>query len=886
MTLQLGAKLGPYEILSPLGAGGMGEVYRARDSRLEREVAIKVLPESFASDPDRLRRFEQEARAASQLNHPNIVVVHDFGTHEGSPYVVQELLEGETLGERLEQGALATRKAVEVALEIARGLAAAHEKGIVHRDLKPENIFLTSDGRVKILDFGLAKLIAQEPEESGVSAAPTAALKTRPGVVMGTVGYMSPEQLRGKNTDARTDIFSFGAILYEMLAGRRAFHRDTSAETIAAILKEEPPEFSTLGKNIPLSLERVVSHCLEKSPELRFQTARDLAFALQSASGSETTTAIPAAAQRGKHPWALWISTGIAVLAVALAAFLYLRPAPPAERMQFTIPVESEVLNLSLSADGKMLAYTGYDDASGQNMLYYQRLGSPAASLMPGTEGASYPFWSPDDSQIGFFANGKLKTLPVAGGAPRTIANAAYGRGASWGSRGVIIYTPESGGPIWRVNADGGNPAPLTDKVFSTDESSHRWPCFLPDGDHFVFWAGTFGRQDVGVARAGVFMSSLDAKEKKFLHNADSNPVYSNGRIYFADHSGQLLAVPLDVERGMTVGEPTVVAEHVAYLASVQLAAFAAGGKDTVVYGTGNDATRSVLTWYDRSGKSLRTVGDPGVLSNPNLSPQDDQVAVDIADLKAASINIWLLSLNHNAASRFTFDSSEDVSGVWSRDGTTIAFRKTGVHGLAVIKKVNGLEPPRDIASVGSQDDLIPNSWAADDRRVLCDYQPANGGSHLVLVNLNDGKIRPFFNTKGNENTGQFSPDGKWVAYASNESGDWEIYVTTFPGAQGKWQVSRGGGTQPRWRGDGREIYYIDPKGVLTAVSVSGEGTFSVGAPQPLFPIRGRVPISSTDLFNYDVTKDGKRFLVNRYDAPEHLTPLTIVRNAMAQSTK
>jgi eukaryotic-like serine/threonine-protein kinase len=883
MILSAGTKLGPYEIILPLGAGGMGEVYRARDSRLEREVAIKVLPETFAADPDRLRRFEQEARAASQLNHPNIIVVHDFGTHEGSPYVVQELLEGETLGERLAQGTLSTRKTVEIVLEIARGLAAAHEKGIVHRDLKPENIFLTSDGRVKILDFGLAKLIAQEPEESDVSVAPTAALKTKPGVVMGTVGYMSPEQLRGKNSDARTDIFSFGAILYEMLAGRRAFHRDTSAETIAAILKEEPPEFSTLGKNIPPSLERVVHHCLEKSPELRFQSAKDLAFALHSASGSETTAAIPPVAQRGKRPWPLWISTGVAVLAVAFAAFLYFRSAPQAERMQFTIPVQSEVLTLALSEDGQMLAYTGYDDASGQEMLYYQEIGSPTASLLPGTENASYPFWSPDNSQIGFFANGKLKAVPVAGGTPRVLANAPFGRGASWGSKGVIIYTPDAGGPMWRVDADGGNRAPLTGKIFSPGETSHRWPCFLPDGDHFVFWAGTFGQDD---SRRGVFVSTLEAREKKFLFRSNSNPVYSNGRVYFADQTGQLFAVRLDKERSLTVGEPAVVADHVVYLASVAYAAFAAGGKDTVVYGTGKDAMRSILTWYDRTGKTLGTVGEPGELSNPNLSPKDDRVAVDIADLKAAAINIWILSLSHNAASRFTFDNSEDASGVWSRDGSTIAYRKTGGRGLAIIKKVNGLEPPREIASVGSQDDLIPNSWTADGRQIFCDYQPANGAYRLVLVNLSDGKIRPFLKTTGSENAGQVSPDGKWVAYASNESGDWEIYVTTFPGAQGKWQVSRGGGTQPRWRGDGKEIYYVDPKGMLTDVPVSTEGTFSPGSPQPLFPLRGRALISSTDLFTYDVTKDGKRFLVNRYDPPEHLTPLTIVLHAMAQAAK
>ncbi len=884
MTLASGAKLGPYEILSTLGAGGMGEVYRARDTRLERDVAIKVLPESFASDSDRLRRFEQEARAASQLNHPNIVTVHDFGTHEGSPYVVQELLEGETLGERLQQAPLAPRKAVEYALEIARGLAAAHEKGIVHRDLKPENIFLTSDGRVKILDFGLAKLIAQEPEASGISEAPTAAMKTRPGIVMGTVGYMSPEQVRGKPTDARTDIFSFGAILYEMVAGRRAFHRDTSAETIAAILKEEPQELATLGKTIPPALDRVVNHCLEKSPELRFQSAKDLAFALTSLSGSETATVIASSEKVLRRTWPLWAVVGAVGVAAILGAFILLRPSQRAERMQFAIPLESEAGSIAISADGRMLAFVARDEKSGEDMIYYERLGAPTASVLPGTEGASYPFWAPDDANLGFFANGKLKRIAITGGPPQVLATATHGRGGSWGSKGVIIYTPEAGGPMWRVNADGANPSVLTGSIYMQIENSHRWPVFLPDGNHFVFLAANFGTATDNKVN-GIYLSSLDAKEKKLIVRASSNPGYADGYLYYMDSSKNLLAIPFNAAEGKAAGQAKVVSEQVTYQPSVFYGAFAAGGSGTVVLNASAASVLSVLTWFDRAGKELGRVGEPGVLANPSFSPDGQSAAVDVTDLKTANVDVWIRSLGRNTSSRFTFDTAEEVAGTWSRDKQFVAYRTIagGLSAIAV-KKASGLQAARPVFTCPAADDIIPNSWSADDKGILCSYQPGSGGSHLVVVDVATGKLTPFVNANASQTNGMISADGKWAAYASNESGNWEIYVTTFPGAQGKWQVSKDGGSEPRWSGDGREIFYIDPRGILTEVPVSVTETFSSGTPAPLFPIRGRAPISSTDLYTYDVSKDGKRFLVNRYVPPEHVEPLAVVLNATSGS--
>ncbi len=887
MTLQAATRLGPYEIVSALGAGGMGEVYRARDTRLERDVAIKVLPASYSRDPDRLRRFEQEARAASQLNHPNIVTVHDFGTHHGSPYVVQELLEGETLRQRIESGSLGTRKATEYALAIAHGLAAAHEKGIVHRDLKPENIFITADGRVKILDFGLAKLLKNDVSESDTAL--TAAEQTLPGVVMGTVGYVSPEQVRAQAADARSDIFSFGAILFEMLTGRRAFKRETSAETMTAILKEEPPELATSGRNVPPALQRIVDHCLEKSPEHRFQSAKDLAFALTALPESGTTSRLLSVEAPERRRWVPWAAIAAVVVAAGLfATYLVMERPARMQRMHFAIPVENDAVNVGFSADGRMLALVERDDASGENMLYFQRLGAAGgATRLEETEGASYPFWSPDDASIGFFADGKLQKIAIAGGAPQVLATASRGRGGSWASRGVIVYSPDAGGPLWRVSADGTGAAPLTDKVYLQSETSHRWPHFLPDGEHFLFWSGSF--ESAANSKDGIYLSSLAVKEKKLVQQTESNAAYTNGHLYYLDDRKSLISVPFDPRRAKITGEQQVISDHVSYEPSVNYGTFAAGGDDTVVYSAGaGGIALSALVWCDRAGREVGRIGAPGVIANPSIAPDGNRVVTDIADLKTSNVDIWIEDLSHNAASRFTFDPPEEATGVWSRDGQTIAYRYNGADGAGIvtIKKASGLEAARALYTTRPQDDILPNSWTLDNKSILCTYEPAAGGSNLVLVDVASGKTTPFFAGKASETNGMISPDGKWVAYASNDSGEWEIYVTTFPGAQGKWQVSPAGGTEPRWRGDGEEIFYVDPKGMLTAVPLNVGETISAGAASPLFQLHGRAPISNTDLYTYDVARDGKRFLVNRYVNPDHVEPLTVVLNATAGAQK
>jgi serine/threonine protein kinase len=882
MPLTPGTKLGPYEILGPLGAGGMGEVYRAKDSRLGRDVALKVLPESFAREGDRLRRFEQEARAVAALNHPNILAVFDIGQHDGSPFLVSELLEGETLRAVLDRGSVPQRKTIEYGVQIAHGLAAAHEKGIVHRDLKPENVFVTKDGRIKILDFGLAKLAQKAGTDSGdltLTSEHTAA-----GVVMGTASYMAPEQVRGETADPRTDIFAFGAVLYEMLSGVRAFRRDTAAETMTAVLKDDPPELSDPGHQVSSALERIVRRCLEKNPEQRFQSARDLSFALSALSGTESSTLARAAAAAPRRTSLLpWLAALLALVAVAAVTWFVARRPQPTTRMQFAlaVPDEMSISHMALSRDGSTLVFVSPEENSAMPMLYVQRVGSSSVTLLPGTQGASYPFLSPDAAYVGFFANGKLQKMAISGGTPQILATALAGRGGTWGSKGVIIYAEDAQSPLKRINADGTGIAPVTQGIRIKEDQSHRWPMFLPDGDHFLFWAGNFSN-DKDDRSSGIYATSLEGKERKTVILCHSGFGFDAHNLYYADDQRQLVSVAFDPSSAAVTGSPAVVANAVGFQPSTYWAAFAVAQNGTLIYNTEAGAAQSVLTWMDRSGKELGRIGQPAVEANPTLSPDGSRVAVDISDEKANNVDVWIESTTGAANSRFTFDPSEEVTAVWSRDGKMIAYRSAGGIGASLfLKPATGLEreKKRFTLPAASMDDLIPNSWSLDGQQILFTHQVPSG-EYLELIPVAGGEPTRFLAGKGSEVNGQISPDGKWVAYASDESGTWEIYVTSFPGAAGKWQVSRGGGSEPRWRGDGKEIFYIAPSGILTAVPVNGEGIFATGTPTPLFQVHGRAPISSTDVFTYDVAKDGQRFLVNRYVKPEHVPPLTILLNA------
>jgi Tol biopolymer transport system component len=702
---------------------------------------------------------------------------------------------------------------------------------------------------------------------------------------MGTVGYMSPEQVRGQAADHRADIFAFGAILYEMLTGKRAFQKPTSPETMTAILNEDPPGISQVTTDIPLALQRVVHRCLEKNPEQRFQSARDLSFALGALSGTEASAVGRAAAAIPRRvPLLLWSSIALALVAVAVVTWFVARRPEPTSRMQFAIPVPEEmsVSHLAISRDGSMLAFVSPDEKTAAPMLYVQRIGSPNVTLMPGTQGATYPFWSPDGAYIAFFAGGKLLKMSIAGGTPQTVTNVLAARGGSWGSRGVIVYAPGPSSGIWRVNPDGSGAAPVTQELLanSKDQVTHRWPIFLPDGKQFLFWAGNFANpKDDRVS--GIYVSSIDDKGQKLVLLCRSSVGYDSQHLFYADDNRQLVSVPFDTSAARILGSATAIANLINFQPSTYWAAFSVAWNGTVVYNTGAGGSLSALTWMDRSGKELGRVGDVGVIANPNLSPDDSRVAVDITDVKANNVDIWLQSAGvFGAAARFTFDPEEEASAVWSRDGSMLAYRSSLGRGASIfVKRANGLERETSIGQAPTWEDSVPNSWTPDGQGILCtDFAPTD--LHLEMWPITGGSPTRFLSSKSNQSNGQISRDGKWLAYASDESGIWEIYVTSFPAAAGKWQVSRGGGTEPRWRGDGKEIFYIGPTGMLMAVPVSGENGFSTGTPAPLFQIGGRAPISSTDIFTYDVAKDGKRFLVNRYVKPEHVPPLTILLNA------
>ena len=886
MPVSVGDKLGPYQILAAIGAGGMGEVFRARDTRLGRDVAVKILPEAFAQEEDRMRRFEQEARAVAALNHPNVLAIYDTGAQDGVRYLVSELLEGDTLRQRLSHGKLAPRKAAEYARQIADGLAAAHEKRIVHRDLKPENLFLTASGRVKILDFGLAKVPASESARAAPDASTaTMTAVTSPRAVMGTAGYMAPEQVRGEAADLRADIFSLGATIYEMLAGKRAFKGETAIETLNAILKEEPPELDVDKAHIPPALERIVRHCLEKRPADRFQSARDLIFALDDI----LTTSVSAPARALPFSNSIGKLVAVAALSAALGAGALYWASPltaPLDRAEFAINVPGEVSHLSLSQDGKWLAFVCPGETDGSPMVFVQRIGSASARAIPESEGASYPFWSPDHQFVAFFSKGKLRKAAPSGGAPQNLAAVGSApRGGSWGSKGVILYTPDSSLPIWRVNADGSGAGALASTQVKANEFAARWPFFLPDGDHFLMWAGNF---NVSEQRANtVYLDSLSKPGRTALFDARSNAVYADGRVFYADENGALASVSLDVASARITGSPRVIAPKVARSASTFYTAVAAANS-TLVYSATSAANHSQLTWFDESGNAIGRVGPVGVLANPALSPDGNRVAFDSNDPKTNNVDVWILDLRNGGASRFTFAPEEETMPVWSRDGSFIMYRaQTSVHASLYVKRVNGLESPRRVDE--DRHDIVSNaatSWSTDDRELLCMGRTPRGATDLMILLLDTRKMRPFIVGPGIKSHGQISPDGKWVAYASNEGGEWEIYVTTYPDANGKWQVSRAGGTEPRWRGDSKAVFYIGPQQMLTEATVSTDGVFSTTSTRPLFPIRARPPISYTDLMAYDVTRDGKRFLVNQYVRPAQAPPLNIVIHAGSSPAK
>jgi eukaryotic-like serine/threonine-protein kinase len=883
-----GQGIGAYKILALLGRGGMGVVYRARDERLRREVAIKVLPPSFAHDADRLRRFEQEAHATSSLNHPNILTIYDIGAHEGAPFIVAELLEGEELRAQLESGALPARRALEYAQQITQGLAAAHEKGITHRDLKPENLFVTKDGRVKILDFGLAKL---RPTRPGVvdTDALTQKRLTDPGVVMGTVGYMSPEQVRGQETDHRSDIFAFGVILFEMLSGQRPFRGTSAIEVMNAILKDEPPELSETKPKTSPQLEKLVRRCLEKRPERRFQTASDLGFALEASaassglseiSGGGVATSAGAPAYSGWRERGWMIAAGaLALIALALGLAYFNRASSDvgAVRLAF-VPPENLAFDNGLddfvivSPDGQKLAFTGRS-ADGKRQLWVRPIGATEAQALPDTEDAQNPFWSPDSRSIGFGARGKLKRIELAGGRPQTLCDATRFNGGSWSRDGVILFAPQQNIGLFQIPATGGEPRPVTSPGPAQGEGVHAYPRFLPDGRHFLY------RVIGALVEQKIFVGSLDSKEvKQVLTNAAPAVYAPPGWLLFV-RDGALVAQAFDADRLELKGEAFLLTQPT-NTANVFGVPFSVSDNGVLIW-QGDRQRKYQLVWFDRGGKQVGTVGAAmKVVSGqaPRLAPDGKRVAIQRRDPQLTNSDIWVIDLQRNLPTRLTSHPGPDILPIWSPDGSRIVFQTDRTRGPHLYQKA--------ASGVGDEELLLkgasaPTDWSLDGRFIL--YSPIIDRTRQEVWALPLPVGPPpyqLLNAPFDVRQAQISPDGHWLAYVSDESGSYEIYVQPFT-AEGKLggdkkRISISGGSHPRFRRDGQELFYVATDGQMMAVKIN-TGTFET--PKALFKTRLLTGIIQTGI-EYDVTADGQRFLIGTQVGEP--TPVSVILNWMA----
>jgi Tol biopolymer transport system component len=871
--------LGPYEILGSIGAGGMGEVYRARDTRLDRTVAVKILPLHIAHNPDARQRFEREARAVSSLNHPHICTLFDIGNQNGIDFLVMEFLEGETLASRLEKGPLAVDEVLRYGVQIADALDRAHRQGVVHRDLKPGNIMLTKDG-AKLLDFGLAKLGSSSkstPDETLTKAL------TSQGTILGTFQYMAPEQLEGKDADARSDIFSFGAVLYEMITGRRAFQGKSQASLIAAIFGAEPEAVSTVRPMTPRALDHVVSTALAKDPDARWQTAHDLLLELRwiaAGGGREQAQTAPVRSRSN-----VWL---IAALAVLLAAALTISVRHWLEKPPELHAVRSSILppeNASfvftgipagpvvVSPDGRRLAFVATLDR--KTLLWVRRLDALTAQPLAGTEGASQAFWSSDSRFLAFFADGKLKRIDASGGPALTICNAGPGRSGTWNRDDVIVFAADIMSPLYRVSAAGGVATAITKTGDPPEEASHRWPWFLPDGKHFLYLA-TSAPGLMSTHTAAVYVASLDSRERKLVLRAASNVAYAEGHLLYL-RERTLMAQPFDTRRLETTGDAFPLAEQIQFDPAGNQGVFSVSRNGVLAYEATNEINGSQLAWLDRSGKQIGAVGERGNINSLTLSPDGRKAAVGL--LSAGNYDIWIYDLARGLPTRFTFDPAIERFPVWSPDGSRIVFSSWRKGHLDLYQKASNGAGGEELV-LESNNEKTPDSWSPDGRFLVYTALDPATLSDLWILPL-DGERKPFafLKTPFSESGGQFSPDGRWIAYVSTESGRPEVYIAPFTGgpsaAGGRWQITKDGGFQPRWRRDGKEIFFLYG-GRMWAAEVNGKGsTFEVGAVQSLFDFRAAAAPGSA----YEVSADGQRFLVNMLSGVPAASPLTLVTN-------
>jgi len=855
MALTAGTRLGPYEILAPIGAGGMGEVYRALDTKLKRDVALKVLPDAFAQDPERMLRFQREAEVLASLNHPNIA--HIYGVEERA--LVMELVEGETL-----PGGIALDTALNYARQIAEALEYAHERGVIHRDLKPANIKVTPEGVVKLLDFGLAKAMEGPASAAGnPSISPTLTVQgTQAGVILGTAAYMAPEQARGAMLDKRADIWAYGVVLYEMLTGQQPFEGATISDTLAAVLKTEPDL-----TQVPGQARKLVGRCLEKDPKRRLRDIGDAKLLLE-----ETPTAL----SRSRLGNAGWIAAALLLLALIGLSFIHFRKAPPPEerrvRFQVPLPEKSSDAMFHLSPNGRYLAIAGSQLGS-NSRLWVRPLDSLEARPLPGTEDAYLPFWSPDSAFVGFFAQGKLKRIALAGGPPQTICDAPRGLGGTWNRDGVIVFTPDIGKPLYRVPAVGGDPVAMPPTKFA-GSISPAFPQFLPKGDPFLYLTIAPGKPEV----AGIYVGSLEQKPPvRILANglattyAPPSASGQVGHLLFLRES-TLMAQVFDPEQLRLTGEMVPLAEPVGTEILGALPTFSVSDSGVLAYSSGAAGASRELVWVDRTGKPMGLAGPPGEYSNFRLSPDEKRIVMDRSRAQSTA-DIWVLDLLRGVASRLTFDPTIDNLAIWSPDGQRVLFpsNRKGSFDL-YIKAASGAGQEELLIKLGTPTGWATD-WSRDGRFVLYQIPGANTGQDLwIAPQFGDRKPFPYLQSQFNEQAGAFSPDGRWIAYVSDESGRNEIYVQAFPLSGEKHQISSGGGSEPYWRKDGTELFYLAADRNLMAAPVKLGTSIAPATPKSLFPVTvGAVRHS------YAVTGDGQRFLVSRLAG--EMPPITVVLN-------
>jgi Tol biopolymer transport system component len=881
VTIAAGSRLGPYEILSAIGAGGMGEVYRARDTRLERTVAIKVLASHLSASPEVRQRFEREAKTISQLSHPHICALHDVGREGDTEYLVMEYLEGETLADRLLKGALPLEQTLRFGIQIADALDKAHRQGIVHRDLKPGNVMITKSG-VKLLDFGLAKAVAPASQQSSLTALPTQHALTQEGTILGTFQYMAPEQLEGKEADARTDIFAFGCVLYEMATGKKAFSGATQASLISSILRDDPQPISQVLPMSPPALDRVVKTCLAKDPEDRWQSAGDVGKELGwisegSQAGAAAVAIPPLARRRGSLAWGM---AGLLLLATLILGNEVRRLRIGGVRSEsvhsFIDPPEKTSFRLTgddgapiaLSPDGTRAVF----GAGGK--LWVQSLATGVVAALAGTEGGRSPFWSPEGRSIAFFSDGKLKILESSGGPVQTVCDAANPRGGTWGKNGVIVFTPDIQSPLVRVAASGGVPTPITRLENRRVHTTHRWPNFLPDGKHVLYVAANHANPRS--EQNGVYVTSLDGGTPRRLLSSNDTAQYASGWLLTVRDT-TLTAYPFDARRLEVTGPPTRVAGDVNYDLGVWRGTFTVSENGVLAYQITQEGGRGKLTWFDLSGRRLEPVAEKSEAYSPELSPDGKRASVVIGD---PNNDIWVYELDRGVQARLTTNIQAQIAPVWSPDGSQIAFIEglRGGRDEFVLSTVaaDGAGKPKEVYV--SNDRMEVTDWSRDGRYFLVDRGNIGASQIWVYPVAEPAKAYPLVQTSFQHRSGQFSPDGRWVAYTSQQTGRNEVYVTSFPSGEARSQVSGNGGRQPRWSPDGRAMYFVAANDELTSATVDGSGSrFVVKDVRPLFRVNMYTG-PRIGMYGYDVSPDGKRLLIN--DAGEATVPrVTLVTN-------